>query len=93
MLRFDGLSKPLSPTDQETLPGDAQAARVVQAAVNLAHDLGMKAVAESIETIEACGFLRSIGCDIGQGFLISRPMPKEALVNWLKMRAVGTHVV
>lgn len=53
----------------------------------------MKAVAESIETIEACGFLRSIGCDIGQGFLISRPMPKEALVNWLKMRAVGTHVV
>ena len=46
---------------------------IVQATVDLAHALGLGIVAEGVETLGARDFLRSIGCDEGQGYLFGRP--------------------
>lgn len=57
---------------------------MVQKTMEIGHDLGMTVVAEGVETIEQLEFLRSIGCDVVQGYLFSRPLPIEQLVAWIK---------
>lgn len=49
-------------------------AAMVRSTVELAHELGIKVVAEGIEEIGCLDFLRSVGCDTAQGYLISRPV-------------------
>ena len=49
-------------------------AAVVSATTGLGHDLGMFVVAEGIETVEQLARTVEIGCDIGQGYLLSRPL-------------------
>jgi EAL domain-containing protein (putative c-di-GMP-specific phosphodiesterase class I)/ActR/RegA family two-component response regulator len=56
---------------------------VVEKTVEIGHELGMKVVAEGVETAEQLEFLREIGCDIGQGFYFSRPLASQALQGWL----------
>ncbi len=58
---------------------DPEAATIVQTIVDLAHNLGLRAVGEGIETDEAHALLTESGCDYGQGFLIGRPMPAAEL--------------
>ena len=58
---------------------DEEAATIVQTIVGLAHNLGLRAVAEGIETEEAHRLLTDSGCDYGQGFLMGRPMPAAEL--------------
>ena len=58
---------------------DAEAATIVQTIVELAHNLGLRAVGEGIETEEAYRLLAASGCDFGQGFLMGRPMPAAEL--------------
>ena len=60
---------------------DEEAATIVQTIVDLAHNLGLRAVAEGIETDEAYRLLTASGCDYGQGFLMGRPMPAAELVE------------
>jgi EAL domain-containing protein (putative c-di-GMP-specific phosphodiesterase class I) len=55
---------------------------VVKAIIDLAHDLGIIAVAEGIESQNQLDVLRSLGCDLGQGYLISPPLAPEALGPW-----------
>ncbi len=55
-------------------PGDAA---ITLAIVNLAHSLGMKVVAEGVETDEQLDFLKRHGCDEIQGYLFSPPLPVE----------------
>lgn len=52
---------------------------IVRAVIKLAHDLGLKVVAEGIETDEQLDFLRQHTCDIGQGYLFSKPVPAEQI--------------
>jgi diguanylate cyclase (GGDEF)-like protein/PAS domain S-box-containing protein len=47
--------------------------------VDLAHKLGLKVVAEGVETKEQLAFLVHSGCDIGQGYYFSKPLPKEEI--------------
>jgi diguanylate cyclase (GGDEF)-like protein len=54
--------------------GDAEDRAIVAAVVSLAHTLGMKAIAEGVETAEQLAELRSLGCDMAQGFLVSPPL-------------------
>ena len=58
---------------------DPEAATIVRTIVDLAHNLGLQAVAEGIETDGAYELLGDSGCDYGQGFLMGRPMPADEL--------------
>jgi diguanylate cyclase (GGDEF)-like protein len=66
------------------LESDVEYAAVVRSAIDMGHSLGMKVVAEGIETEVAAQLLRAFGCDIGQGYLYARPMPFRALEIWLE---------
>ena len=61
-------------------PGSLAIARAV---VTLAHDLGMVATAEGIETAKQGAMLRALGVDLGQGFYFARPLPGDALADLL----------
>ncbi len=56
---------------------------IVRAIVDLAHNLGFTVTAEGIENIETMNMLKSMGCDIGQGFLFSEAIPRVNLEKWL----------
>ncbi|MBB5018989.1 diguanylate cyclase (GGDEF)-like protein [Chitinivorax tropicus] len=57
---------------------------IVRTTINMAHDLGLRVVAEGIESEQVCERLQALGCDLGQGYHIARPMPAEQLVAWLR---------
>ena len=60
----------------------ADARAVVDAVVRLAHALGLKVVAEGVETVRQRRVLLELGCDEFQGFLFARPMTARALLLW-----------
>jgi EAL domain-containing protein (putative c-di-GMP-specific phosphodiesterase class I) len=62
---------------------DPKDAAITANLVNLAHALGLVAVAEGIESERQLSSLRSFGCDLGQGFLFARPMPADELRDLL----------
>ena len=62
------------------LPDDRGAAAIVVAIIELAHSLGVQPLAEGIETQEQLDFLLEHGCELGQGFLLGRPVPADELV-------------
>ncbi len=64
---------------------DAQA--IVEAVVRLSHALGLKVVAEGVETQPQADILIRYACDELQGFLYAKPMPDSALQGWLAQRA------
>ena len=53
-------------------------AAIVAAVIGLAHTLGLRVVAEGIETTEQLGLLRGLGCEQGQGYRFGRPQPAAA---------------
>src|SRR5690606_19707101 len=63
---------------------------IVRSTVELAHSLGLRVVAEGVESAEAMAALAGIGCDLVQGFFASRPVPAEALQRWLEESPWGT---
>ena len=72
--------------DLETNPNDAA---ICTATISLAHHLGLAVVAEGVETEGQHAFLQSLGCDMCQGYLFSRPQPLEALRQWLGSQPGG----
>ena len=63
------------------LPDDPSARAMVTAMIELARGLGMRALAEGIETQGQLDFLRERGCEIGQGFLFSKPVPPSEIAS------------
>ncbi len=57
--------------------------------VELSKGLGYRVVAEGIEDEESCSGLTALGCDEGQGYFISRPLPAARLAEWLARHASG----
>jgi len=62
---------------------------LVDAMIRIGKTLRMETVAEGVELIEQADRLRALQCDIGQGYLFSRPLPSEALSNLLRERAAA----
>lgn len=61
--------------------------KLVKAMIALAHEFDMQVVAEGVESVEELELLRSYGCDIVQGYYISKPLTVEALQVWLESDA------
>lgn len=59
---------------------------LVRQIVNLAKGLGFRVVAEGIETAEAYELLKHMGCDEGQGYFMSKPLPAPAFEQWYAAR-------
>jgi EAL domain-containing protein (putative c-di-GMP-specific phosphodiesterase class I) len=57
---------------------------VVQAIATLGRSLGLRIVAEGVETPEQMARIRTIGIDVAQGYLIARPMPAPAAFAWME---------
>ena len=62
---------------------DNSKSTIVAAIINVAHTLGMKVVAEGVETETQRAILESLGCEEMQGYLVARPMPNEEFLVWL----------
>ena len=74
----------------EDVTRDPQAAAIFEAIVAMTHTLGLKVVAEGVETVAQLGLLEKVGCDEYQGFLYAEPMPLEQLLErLLAERGVG----
>ena len=56
---------------------------IVRSTIDLGHELGRRIVAEGVESQEVLDKLRRFGCDLAQGYFISRPLEKAALREWL----------
>jgi diguanylate cyclase (GGDEF)-like protein len=68
---------------------DAGNATIVQSTIDLGHNLGLKVVAEGVETAEAYKTLAELGCDYAQGFFLSRPLAPDKATLWLETMAAG----
>jgi EAL domain-containing protein (putative c-di-GMP-specific phosphodiesterase class I) len=62
---------------------------LIEATVLMARTLGMGTLAEGIETAEQATMMRAIGCGKGQGYLFSKPLERDALVQWILDRSPG----
>lgn len=55
---------------------------IVRSIIELGHNLGLRVVAEGVETLAAWEVLRQLDCDIVQGYLLGRPMPGDRVLDW-----------
>jgi diguanylate cyclase (GGDEF)-like protein/PAS domain S-box-containing protein len=60
---------------------------IVRSTIDLAHALGLVAVAEGVEEVSAWEMLTAQGCDFAQGYYLSRPVPAEEFVRWYHARS------
>jgi diguanylate cyclase (GGDEF)-like protein len=63
---------------------DENDAVIVRSTIDLGRNLGLKVVAEGVETNEAWRQLAALGCDVAQGYYLSRPVPAAELAAWLR---------
>jgi EAL domain-containing protein (putative c-di-GMP-specific phosphodiesterase class I) len=68
----------------QDVPNDTDDAAIAAAIVGMAQTLGLRTLAEGIETTSQLEFLRRLGCEEAQGFLFSRPLPPDAFVAWVR---------
>jgi len=58
--------------------------RLAASIIDIGKSLGIKVVAEGVETMEQARILRELGCDILQGYAFARPMPASQLAGWIE---------
>jgi diguanylate cyclase (GGDEF)-like protein len=56
---------------------------IVRSTINLGHDLGLNVIAEGVEDSPTLDHLAVLGCDLAQGYHVSKPMPADAFNDWL----------
>ncbi|MBI3803276.1 MAG: EAL domain-containing protein [Nitrospirae bacterium] len=62
---------------------------IVRSTIDLAHNLGLKIVAEGVETKETWDQLVALGCDAAQGYYMARPLAPDLFIDWLKRSPWG----
>lgn len=70
-----------------SVPNDREDSAIVRAVIAMGHALGLTVVAEGIENEAQRAFLAGVGCDEGQGYLFSQPLPPERLDTLLRSQA------
>jgi EAL domain-containing protein (putative c-di-GMP-specific phosphodiesterase class I)/FixJ family two-component response regulator len=70
---------------------EKEAHAIIETVIIMGHKLGMKVVAEGVETQESLDELTSMGCDLAQGYLIARPQPGEQVTEWLLSQTKHIH--
>jgi sensor c-di-GMP phosphodiesterase-like protein len=65
---------------------DARTLALVSSTIDLAHSIGIRMVAEGVETTGTYTELTRLGCDQAQGYLMSKPIPATELDRWLTHR-------
>ncbi|WP_051063468.1 bifunctional diguanylate cyclase/phosphodiesterase [Ilumatobacter nonamiensis] len=76
-----------------TMIVDQQDGVIVRSTIELGHNLGLEVVAEGVETEQILERLRSFGCDVAQGYAISRPLAAEQFHAWLHTSKFSTRQV
>ena len=66
---------------------------ITQAIIALSHSLGLRVIAEGVETATQFGFLKDHGCDEAQGFLISKPLEANDLFKWWRMQEEENRII
>jgi EAL domain-containing protein (putative c-di-GMP-specific phosphodiesterase class I)/CheY-like chemotaxis protein len=66
---------------------DGESRGIVKSSLNLCRELGLRSVAEGVESAEHWDALLELGCDVVQGFHIARPFPAEQMLDWCSRRA------
>jgi diguanylate cyclase (GGDEF)-like protein/PAS domain S-box-containing protein len=69
------------------MASDPRDLAIVRSTVDLAHNLGLRVVAEGVEDSASQELLAELACDQAQGYFISRPLPAAALTDWLRRRS------
>lgn len=64
--------------------------KIVETIITLSHQLGLKAIAEGIETQDQVNTLRRLSCDLGQGYWFGKPQPADTIETWLE-QSVGQY--
>ncbi|MFZ7133408.1 MAG: EAL domain-containing protein [Eubacteriales bacterium] len=54
--------------------------------IKLAHDINLKVIAEGIETKEQFDFLKSQGCDWGQGYWLNKPLDHSSMTDYIRSK-------
>lgn len=70
-------------------PGNSDDVAIVTAIVQMARSLGLQTVAEGVETPAQMDWLRSLGCNLAQGYTIARPMDADRMCDWLASNAAA----
>lgn len=68
----------------KNVPQSADQAKLVAAIVDIGKSLGIRVVAEGVETMEHARILRDLGCDVLQGYALARPMPAEHIGTFIQ---------
>ncbi|CAN7310914.1 EAL domain-containing protein [Pseudoduganella sp. LjRoot289] len=66
------------------MENDIGDSKIVRSTIDLGHNMGLRVVAEGIESEAVWRLLARMGCDQGQGYFMSRPMPASQLAGWLE---------
>jgi len=69
----------------QDLDSNKDDAIIVRSTIELGHNMGLKIVAEGVESIETLETLRKWGCDTIQGYFLSKPLPTDEFEEWLKL--------
>src|SRR2546421_702821 len=69
------------------MPSKKKDGLIVRSTIDLAHALGLVAVAEGVEEASAWDMLAAQGCDLAQGYYICRPLPAADVVGWYQSRS------
>ena len=69
------------------MSGDESDAVIVQSTIGLARNLRLRVVAEGVEDKASWDVLSALGCDVAQGYYLSRPVPAAELTTWMKLHA------
>ncbi|HEU4887022.1 MAG TPA: EAL domain-containing protein [Thermoanaerobaculia bacterium] len=62
---------------------------IVRSTIELAHNMGLVVIAEGVENAEAWRILKRLGCDMAQGYYMSRPLRVDALTEWFRTSEWG----